>query len=1250
MSILSTIKKNLPFYLFIAGVLSFFIAEYIYDHKIIKLDLNKKTESFNEAFINNYKIAKNELSYLAENIDEDDFENYATLELVEDLAAKYDEYGLVFVISRDEFAKIWSNNFLAFYEISGIDKKEGLVNLQNGWYYYIKKEGENLEYWSFMLIKRNYNYQNKYLRNTFHENYEMMPENVSPSLTETNIKIVDKNEQKVLFYLCPGDEPYVYHKSVTLQYASVTFAILALLLLFYSLYYLSFKWNVFKKTSIIKRIAIFVFSVVLLRAAIYVVGIASPLANSELFSPSLYATSYYLPSLGDLLINVLLILWMIWVLYEKVKHIRVSPLNRIWKKVAITAPTTLLIGGLAFGIYELVKGLVINSRLYLDVNFVLSLDYYSGIGFLIIGCVLFAFYYFSRTILGFLKDSVKQIKQLHIIIIGLFVFWFIVLMVSGVNYPLLLAGFVVLVSCLIINEKTDKLKQQRFGNLLVYVFVFSVISTVALNEFNKVKERDERKTLALKLSSDQDPVAEFLFLENEQKLLTDEQIREILYYDPYNEPAVYDYLVHNYFYDHWRKYDIQITICHVDDMLLIKPENIEVECGYFFDDYIESFGKPTFSDYLFYLDNNTGRDSYIARIPIFFDEKLLEEYPETTPDYYIYIELDSKYVPRDLGFPELLVDESVDINRELINYSFAFYKFGDLTHRVGNYFFNHNSSAYGKFDDGFTFFETENFHHLNYQKDEDTQIIISREKDGVFEIIAPFSYLFILFFFIIVIFWVVSSARRGGINLNLNFKNRVQFSMVFIVILSGIIIGWASVWFLLNVHKNKSLNIVSEKAYSVLIELEQNLGNEDYLDYRYEHYLSDELLRLSNIFFTDINLFNTDGKLLASSRSRIYDEGLVAELMNPVALSSMKDKNKSYFIHNERIGKLNYLSAYVPLKNFDNQLLGYINLPYFARESEMRYEISTFLVTSMNIYLLLLVMAIVVAFFISGYVTRPLQLIRENLSRIKLGRTNVKIKWNRNDEIGSLVNEYNRMIDELETSAELLAKNERESAWREMAKQVAHEIKNPLTPMRLSVQYLQKAWDDKVDDWDERLRGFTKTMVEQIDSLSLIASEFSDFAKLPSNNNSKINLKNFITEVFDLYKDFEKVKINLDFDKDEMVVYADPKQMLRVFNNLIKNAIQSYPKDEVAHITIQCAREGENAVIRVKDKGCGIPDNQKSKIFKPYFTTKTGGLGLGLAMVKNIIEGFYGTISFESQAGAGSVFIITLPLIDKKDE
>jgi len=361
----------------------------------------------------------------------------------------------------------------------------------------------------------------------------------------------------------------------------------------------------------------------------------------------------------------------------------------------------------------------------------------------------------------------------------------------------------------------------------------------------------------------------------------------------------------------------------------------------------------------------------------------------------------------------------------------------------------------------------------------------------------------------------------------------------------------------------------------------------------------------------------------------------------------MTYQNKSFFVQKEQIGSLEYLSAYLPLNNNNNETLAYINLPYFARESELRYEASTFLVTFININLLLLVLAIVIAFSISNYVTRPLQFIRENLSQVKLGKTNQKIDWYRNDEIGNLVKEYNRMIDELEISAELLAKDERESAWREMAKQVAHEIKNPLTPMKLSVQYLQKAYKDRVDDWEERLDGFTNTMIEQIDSLSLIASEFSDFAKLPSNNNSKIELNSFIPDVVKLYKDFDKVKIKLNIQEQKMIIYADSKQMLRVFNNIIKNAIQSYNKDETAFIFIECVKEGSQAVIKVKDEGCGIPPEQQDKIFNPYFTTKTGGLGLGLAMVKNIVESFNGAVTFETQTNSGTTFIIRLPLISE---
>jgi two-component system, NtrC family, nitrogen regulation sensor histidine kinase NtrY len=214
-----------------------------------------------------------------------------------------------------------------------------------------------------------------------------------------------------------------------------------------------------------------------------------------------------------------------------------------------------------------------------------------------------------------------------------------------------------------------------------------------------------------------------------------------------------------------------------------------------------------------------------------------------------------------------------------------------------------------------------------------------------------------------------------------------------------------------------------------------------------------------------------------------------------------------------------------------------------------------------------------------------------------------------------------------------------------MAKQVAHEIKNPLTPMRLSVQHLKKAWKEKVPDWDQRLVRFTKTMVEQIDSLSLIAGEFSDFAKMPAGKNGPINLRDFIPEVLDLYSDLEKVETDLQMPEGEepLLVFADRNQLLRVLNNLLRNSIQAYPKDTMARIQIICESSDDFVKCHVKDFGSGIPEELKSNIFSPYFTTKTGGMGLGLSMVKNIIENNNGEVSFLSEEGKSTTFSFTLP-------
>jgi len=275
-----------------------------------------------------------------------------------------------------------------------------------------------------------------------------------------------------------------------------------------------------------------------------------------------------------------------------------------------------------------------------------------------------------------------------------------------------------------------------------------------------------------------------------------------------------------------------------------------------------------------------------------------------------------------------------------------------------------------------------------------------------------------------------------------------------------------------------------------------------------------------------------------------------------------------------------------------------------------------------------------------------MKLIQEKLSRLKLGKKNEKISWKKNDEIGGLIDDYNRVIDELAVSAEMLAKSERESAWREMAKQIAHEIKNPLTPMKLSVQHLKKAWDEKTPDWEKRFEKFSKTMIEQIESLSNIASEFSDFSKLPKTIDEPIDLIQIIENAVELYRENKQ---NIYFNKPELgkwEVLADKTQLIRIFNNLIKNSVQAISSLENGMIEIGIKKEESQYVIEIKDNGVGIANEQKEKIFSPNFTTKTGGMGLGLAMVRNIVENYKGKIWFESETGIGTTFFVKLPAID----
>jgi nitrogen fixation/metabolism regulation signal transduction histidine kinase len=266
------------------------------------------------------------------------------------------------------------------------------------------------------------------------------------------------------------------------------------------------------------------------------------------------------------------------------------------------------------------------------------------------------------------------------------------------------------------------------------------------------------------------------------------------------------------------------------------------------------------------------------------------------------------------------------------------------------------------------------------------------------------------------------------------------------------------------------------------------------------------------------------------------------------------------------------------------------------------------------------------------------------MSKVKLEKSNERISWKQKDEIGSLIAEYNRMIDQLAESAAQLARSERESAWREMARQVAHEIKNPLTPMKLNVQHLLRTWKENPGNLEETIQKFSRSLIDQIDALSGIATAFSNFASMPGAQFGAVNITEIVKNSVNLYKESSSAEITiLDYTEGLPEVNADKDQMLRVFSNLLKNAIQAIPDERKGQITIRITEVDTEVLIAVSDNGIGIPEDKTDKIFMPNFTTKSGGTGLGLAMVKNIIENSKGKIWFETQQDKGTTFYIRLP-------
>lgn len=1149
----------------------------------------------------------------------------------------FSEKGIEILVYKQDSLKFWTANVFAapvVTDSSGF--RSGIVQSGNGFYLVQRRLHIGFTIVALQLIKYNYDYSNEYLPSGFYKEFSA-PHNASVGL-QKGVNTIYDPKGKFLFSLT-YQQPL--EQALWIQYLIFTLYVssfLCLISVLFSLYlFLMDKFN--QKWLLF---AGFVVDVIILRALQFYFSFPSDLFQIQLFNPAFYASSDLLPTLGDLLINALLGLQITFFAYklflDSLPKLNVPEYLQKGKAVLFL----LMLIGLFYFLNQAISGLVLNSGISFRTENILGLPLLSQVGVLIIVTLLLAFLFlFELTVQVFIRWIRSSRFLIYLLLAGISLYTFIAFatqesdMVSAVFFLLVLI-------VLFFKVRSGDRKKFSFSGILVIVIAISCMATYRVNKSETMREQEKRRLLAAHLSDARDNVAEYYYQEAETRMKQDKKLSEMLA-KVNSDTALYSvssYVKEKYFAGYWRKYMVQITVCQKDKTINIKPGNIISGCEEYFDGKIAQFMKAVPVPGLFFLRQSVDAMYYLGKI------ECASAKGEGDTRNVIFIEISSNDVWKGLGYPELLYDSKNCRSFNLSGYSYAFYYKGELVKNVGKYAYDvvNQSIVSQQMERGF--FTAKGFSHFVYTSDEDTMIVLSKEVPRISDFISPFSYIFLLLMIMLIL---LNGSLGNMLSWNsgiYTFRWRLQLIMISVIVISSIVLITVSMLFINTMNANKNNEILKEKLNSIVIDLETRYGQGASFDMVARDELSDLLLNLSNTYFTDINLYNSGGYMLASSRDQIFREGMISQQISPAAAQQLMGNNKSFFIQQENIGSYAFLSAYAPVRNLDNRLLGYLNLPYFAKQEEIRREISGLVSAFANIYIIMIVITVILALLLSRYITKPLQLIGNQFGSIKMGDKNAKIEWVRKDEIGRLVDEYNRMIDEMEKSAELLARSERESAWRMMARQVAHEIKNPLTPIKLSMQLLMKAWDDKAPDWELRLKRFSQTLIMQIDTLSAIASEFSDFAQMPEPQIGQFDVIPLVQQSAALFRNQSDCEITFDTEFSECIIKADPNQILRVFNNLIKNALQAIPADRQGMLQIRLTISGKECEISFNDNGTGISDEKLTRIFSPNFTTKTAGMGLGLAMVKNIIDNSSGRIWFETIPGEGSTFFVSLPMQD----
>lgn len=1142
----------------------------------------------------------------------------------------FENHGIIIFAFRNDELIHWSHN--AVSPLSALRAAAGgteIFRFENGWYrlHYLTDGIE--EYVAAIRLKNAYPYQNRYLDERFAPGFNVRGlTDISTRPAKGGVKL--RADHQFFYLQFDTDEKGKDHSPAVF----IVLTLLGGILVFAGLVQLFYTAD--RRLRLPLAFPLLIVAAAGLRILALQSGWPGYVAESDWFSPSLYASSLWFPSLADFIINAGIILGLaVFGRYLFRRHARASRMPRAEAAVLFS-----LLFAFSVAINHLMKGLVVNSNIPFDIDVVTRLNRFSIAG-LFGGAMLYlAFFLSADAVVRRAQISKSDPQYIVLIFSGLTLVHTILCHYFGIRDMLLVLWPTAVAGVIIYFRLFAERRAPGLSQSVIIVGLFALVAAQNFLKYTQSRERYQRSALVGKLSLNDDPVAELLFTELRENLVRDENVRKVFEEEDLHTRQVLEgYIIQRYFTGYWSNYNIDIFPFSADSSVWGKLPPVKPVSFHEFLRRADADGEPVDTDSsLYYLYESRDLTSYMAVIPLHYN--LAED-----PDGFFVVLMKARPFGQQAGFPSLLVDGKIASSAEETGrYATAKYVNGKLRSSSGDFVYRNSSAPFTKSKE-YPFKILKNgYEHLVTAVDDKTVIVISMPVRTWVDKATVFSYLCALFGLIPVFIYGFRRLAVGRSLFEFNLNQKVQLLITLLILISMVVFAWTTRFYIEENYARKNSGLVKEKLQSVLRETSDQLGEEEYLDYRAADQVNRLFSQLSFYFFTDMHLYNPQGELIGSSSMRMFNEGLLSRKMNPEAYANLAFAGRTEYLHEERIGKMVYISAYTPFYNKNGNLLGYINLPYFGRQAELESEISAFLETVVNIFVLLFIVSIITGLLASQWITAPLRVVRENLAAIELGKANRILGYSGNDEIGLLISEYNNKVAELEHKADLLARSERETAWREMAKQVAHEIKNPLTPMKLNIQHLQRTMGAGENIEPERIRQLTHNLIEQIDTLASIAGAFSNFAKMPSTKRETVSLRNVLQNTVDLFSNFDRVKIHLKIQTEGAAyVTADKDQLVRVFNNLIKNAVQAIPESERGTVRVILETEGGGYRVTVSDNGTGIDPEARDRIFMPNFTTKSRGMGLGLAMAKNIAESSGGTIRFESTPGEGSRFFVWLP-------